>query len=133
MAEMLSRERIARAYAHKEADRVPIFDVPWLTSLARWEREGMPKGAVFHDFFDMDLICKLEMDNSPRFPETVVEETAEYTIRTDKWGSTYRMLKATMSPPEFLDYTIIDEGSWERAKARMTGQKHLLFPKGEKQ
>ena len=36
---MLSRERIARMYEHREADRVPIIDSPWSGTVRRWERE----------------------------------------------------------------------------------------------
>ena len=45
METMTSRERFARMYAHKEADRVPITDIPWQGTISRWRREGMPAGA----------------------------------------------------------------------------------------
>ncbi|WP_166542594.1 hypothetical protein [Acutalibacter sp. 1XD8-36] len=41
---MTTKERFERIYQHKEADRVPVFDSPWAGTIARWEREGMPKG-----------------------------------------------------------------------------------------
>ncbi len=42
MTIMTSRERFARMYAHEEADRIPIIDGPWQTTLRRWHREGLP-------------------------------------------------------------------------------------------
>jgi uroporphyrinogen decarboxylase len=119
MAELTSHERIARAYDRKDIDRIPIFDVPWTTSITRWQNEGMPRDAVFHDFFGLDRICKIDVDNSPRFPVRVIEETDEYIIQTHPWGSTYRMWKDKMSLPEFLSFSITDEESWEQAKKRM--------------
>ena len=49
---MTSKERFSRMFQHKEADRVPIFDSPWAGTIARWEREGMPKGMDWRDYFD---------------------------------------------------------------------------------
>ena len=37
-----TRERFARMYQHVEADRVPILDSPWNSTIERWMREGMP-------------------------------------------------------------------------------------------
>ena len=42
---MTTRERILRAIHHQEADRIPMLDYPWSGTLARWYREGLPKGA----------------------------------------------------------------------------------------
>jgi len=42
MATLTTKERFQRMYDRKEADRVPIIDVPWAGTLARWKREGMP-------------------------------------------------------------------------------------------
>lgn len=43
-AKVLStHERMARMYAHQEADRVPITDSPWAATLERWHREGLPR------------------------------------------------------------------------------------------
>ena len=39
---MTTRERFARMYAHQEADRVPMMDGPWETTITRWQKEGMP-------------------------------------------------------------------------------------------
>jgi uroporphyrinogen decarboxylase len=119
MYEMTSHERIKRAYKRKELDRIPIFDVVWTTTITRWEKEGLPKGIPFYEYFDIDKICKIDVDNSPQFPVKVLEETDEYIIQTHPWGCTYRMWKNKMSLPEFISYSIVDEESWAAAKSRM--------------
>ncbi|MEA1997349.1 MAG: uroporphyrinogen decarboxylase family protein, partial [Gemmatimonadota bacterium] len=72
------------------------------------------------DFFDLDHVVELHLDNSPRYPEKVIEETEEYKIYTTSWGVTMKQWKHMASTPEYLDFTIRDRDSWEKAKARMT-------------
>ena len=43
MAEMKSRERFARMFEHREADRVPIMDFPWQGTVKRWHRKECRK------------------------------------------------------------------------------------------
>ncbi len=117
---LTSRERFQRTFEHKEADRVPITDYPWSDTIERWQREGMPKDVHFADYFDIDHIGMYQADNSPQYPEKVVEETDAYVVKTTKWGATLRNWKHASSTPEFLDFTIIDRDSWEKARKRMT-------------
>ena len=42
---MTSKERILAALDHREADRVPIWEGFWTSTLARWKDEGLPDGA----------------------------------------------------------------------------------------
>jgi hypothetical protein len=90
---MTTRERFARMYAHQEADRVPITDVPWNATIERWQREGMPADINFADFFDSDCVVNIHPDSSPRFPARVLEETDEYLVQTTRWGGTERQWK----------------------------------------
>lgn len=116
---LTSRERIQRMYAHQEADRIPIVDDPWGSTLARWRREGLPEDTAFEDFFGIDRIRRFTLDNSPQFPEKVLEETADHITRTTAWGVTVREWKRATSTPEFLDFTIVDRASWAGARARI--------------
>lgn len=115
---MTTRERFARMYAHQEADRVPMLDGPWGTTITRWRKEGMPTDD-YVSYFDLDKVGHISIDYSPRYPIKVLEETPEYTIHTTEWGATLKTWKHLTSTPEFLDFTIKDEASWEEAKARM--------------
>lgn len=117
---MTSRERILRMYEHREADRIPVTDSPWDATIERWHREGMPEGMSFQEYFGLDNVVSIGVDNSPRYPEKVLEETEEYVVRTTSWGATLKNWKHAGGVPEFLDFTVTDPESWARAKARMT-------------
>jgi len=120
MREMTSHERFARMFEHREADRVPIIDSPWGATIERWQREGMPEDVSFVDYFGLDRTAGIGVDNSPRYPERVVEETEDYIIDTTSWGVTYKNWKHAASTPEYLGFTVIDRDTWAEAKARMT-------------
>lgn len=116
---MTTKERFTRMFEHRDADRIPIIDSPWQGTLNRWRREGMPAEADWRDFFGVDKSELIQVDNSPRYPWTVVEETDRYRIVTSAWGVTMREFKEEDSTPEFLDFTIVTPEKWEEAKARM--------------
>ena len=116
MQGMTSKERFARMFEHREADRVPIIDSPWPATIERWQQEGMPEDVSFVDYFGLDQVAGISVDNSPQYEEKVVEETGEYKIHTTKWGATLKNWKHAASTPGFLDFTIVDPDSWEKAK-----------------
>lgn len=119
MTEMTSRERHARMFQHKEADRVPMRGAPWKSTIERWRREGFPQGADFFEYFGLDGIVGVGGDISPRYPERVVEETDEYIVRYDSWGTTAKNWKHASSTPHWMARTVVDRGTWEAAKRRM--------------
>lgn len=119
MAAMTTFERMKAMYEHREADRVPVTDSPWGSTVERWHREGLPEGVSFARYFDLDNIVGIGVDNSPRYPAQVIEETEDYTITTTAWGATLKNWRHTGGVPEFLDFTIKDPDSWADAKARM--------------
>jgi uroporphyrinogen decarboxylase len=80
----------------------------------------MPSDADFAEFFGLDRFAYIGVDNSPRYPVKVLEETEEYVISTSPWGVTFKNWKHRGGVPEFLDFTIVDRDSWQEAKARMT-------------
>ena len=120
MGKLTTYERMKRMYEHREADRVPIFDTPWSSTIKRWHREGMPEGMDYRDFFQLDHIATIEVDNSFQYPYKLIEETEDYIIYTSKWGVTQKEWKNANSTPEFLDYTVVDEDSWLKVKDKMT-------------
>lgn len=119
MGEMTTRERFERMFEHKEADRVPILGAPWDTTLERWRREGMPQDIDFAEYFGLDRVVSVGGDVSPRYEEKVIEETDEYIIRLDSWGTTAKNWKHASSTPHWIARTLVDRESWEAAKARM--------------
>ena len=118
--ELTSKERFLRMFEHREADRVPMTDSPWGTTIERWRREGLPTDADVAQYFGYDNIASMFCDNSPRFPARTVEETDEYVIATSPWGATMKNWKHKTSTPDFVGFTIVDRPSWAAAKERMT-------------
>ena len=123
MDTMTSRERFTRMYEHREADRIPIIDSPWGATIERWQKEGMPKDADYVEYFGLDRVARIGVDNSPQYETKTLEETDEYRIHTTSWGATLKNWKHAASTPEFLDFTIVDRESWEKAKRRMSPSK----------
>lgn len=116
---MTTHERFTRMYQHREADRVPILDSPWKETIDRWVQEGMPT-RDYVEYFDLDRVAHISVDNSPRYPQKTLEKTEEYVIYTTSWGATLKSWTKHGSTPEFLDFTITDAQKWLDAKARMT-------------
>ncbi|HUW55634.1 MAG TPA: uroporphyrinogen decarboxylase family protein [Planctomycetota bacterium] len=117
---MTSQERFRRMFEHRDADRVPIIDSPWGPTVERWHTEGMPEDVNFTDFFDIDHVSGLHLDNSPQYPEKTVEETEDSITVTTSWGVTVRNWKHAASTPEYIDFTITDPDKWREAKKRIT-------------
>ena len=118
MDEMTSRERIGRMYERREADRVPLFETPWGSTLERWRAEGLGD-ASYVDFFGLDRLCGFRVDNSPRLPVGTVEETDEYRIHTTAWGATMRDWKHQASVPEVIDMVAKTADDWREMKKRI--------------
>jgi len=106
-------------YAHQEADRIPVTDWPWSTAIDRWRKEGLPPGASYVDYFGLDRFETIQADNSPRYPVSTLEETAEYSIQKSAWGVTMKNWKMHGGVPEFLDFTIVGPDEWMKTKERM--------------
>ena len=103
---MTVKERFARMYAHKEADRVPIIDSPWAGTIRRWQREGMPADADWRDWFGVDKTASIGVDITPQYPRTMLsEDDTSYTFISE-WGVTMRYEKGLDTTPEFLDYKV---------------------------
>ena len=117
---MTTHERVTRMHEHREADRVPVSDSPWSSTIRRWRKEGLPEGVEYDEYFKLDAFGWLEVDNSPRYPAAVVEETDEYVVETTNWGATLRRWKHHGGTPEFLNFTVKGPDDWAKAKKRMT-------------
>ena len=126
MSEMTSRERFRRIYEHKEADRVPLLAGPWNSTLERWRREGMPEDVPFTEYFGLDHVAEIGGDTSPRYQHRIVEETDDYVVTFDNWGTTSKNWKHASSTPHWMDRTIVDRATWEAAKARMVMGRHRV-------
>lgn len=115
---MTAKERVTLALAHKEADRIPICDEPWSTTLTRWKEEGMPADATPEDYFNYEIF-HIWVNESFQFPVTPLEETEEYTIVRDYDGTIRRNWKKHTSTPELVDFTINSRRAWEEHRERL--------------
>lgn len=116
---MTSHERFKAMFEHREADRIPIIDSPWDATIQRWQAEGMPGEVNFVDYFDLDHVGHISVNNSPLFEEKVLEDTPEFVVYTSNWGVTMKQWKHAASTPAFLAHSIVDRKSWETAKKRI--------------
>jgi uroporphyrinogen decarboxylase len=123
MEAMTTHQRMIRMYEHREADRVPVTDWIWESTIARWQREGLPEDVDLARYFGLDHFVQLsvgDIDTSPRFETKVIEETETYRIEQDCWGVTKKNFKPVSSTPQYLDFAVKDPETWQEAKKRMT-------------
>lgn len=123
---MNSHERFSRIFDHKDADRVPILDTPWDATIERWQREGMPEGVDFCNYFDLDSVRDISVDTSPQYEVVILEQTEDYKIYTSPWGATLKNWKHIASTPDFLDFKIKSPDDWQKAKERMIPSKDRI-------
>jgi uroporphyrinogen decarboxylase len=103
---------------HKEADRVPIHDSPWATTLTRWRKEGLPEKVSPADYFGYEFRAN-SCDNTLQLPIKKIEETPAYVIATTGDGAVRKNWKGATSTPELIDFTITTRAKWEEHKPRM--------------
>jgi len=115
---MTSRERILMALNHQEPDRVPFHDTPWLSTIERWHKEGLPRDISPAEYFDFEIVS-FTADTSPRFPVEVIDETDEYIVTTTAFGGKCRNHKDYSTTPEIIDYPCKNREDWERLKERL--------------
>jgi len=116
---MTSCERVLRVLAHRPADRVPISDSPWATTVTRWHREGLPEGVTPEVYFNYEFVGQ-GVDTSFQLPTQVIEETDDYIIERNSNGATRKNWKNKTSTPECLGFTITTRRAWEEHKDRLT-------------
>ncbi len=129
MTELTTYQRMQKVFNHEEPDGVPIIDLFWGSTIERWKNEGMGDNNDVIDYFGLDKIVMLsldEIDTSPRFPEYVVEETDTYKIEQDRWGITKKNFKPVSSTFQHLNHEVVDKDSWLKAKKRMSPAKDRI-------
>lgn len=116
---MTSRERVLKTLNHEEADRIPMHDGPWLSTVERWLQEGLPPEVNPAEYFDFEWVG-FGADTSPRFPIEIIEEDEEYIVRTTSQGGLRRDHKDYSSTPQIIDYPCKTREDWEKIKERLT-------------
>ncbi|MGQ9559140.1 MAG: hypothetical protein ACUVWA_01380 [Candidatus Oleimicrobiaceae bacterium] len=112
---MTPRERVLCALHHNKPDQVPIQDSVWKTTVARWQREGLPTDTSPTDYFGYSFRA-YNFDISFQLPEVVLEETDDYTIVRNRLGTVVKSWKHATSTPGYLDFAVKNRGTWEAHK-----------------
>lgn len=128
---MTSRERIQRIPAHRDVDRVGLFEVFWPDTADRWARQGRyPRpeekedafGAerkfrpmAVEEHFGLDLRrCKaLDLLADLDAGLVTVEENEDTRLVRDGNGALLRWHKQHTSTPEHVAFAVKDRRSWE--------------------
>ena len=129
MNELTTFERMKRILNHQEADRVPITDWAWESTIANWIKQGMARNIDWKEYFGLDKIAYVtydEIDTSPRYKLETIEETETYRIYRDEWGVTKKDFKPMSATPVYIDFQIRDRESWLTAKERMMPSKDRI-------
>lgn len=117
---MNSRERIARMLRHEEADRVPITDSAWVSTVQRWHGEGLPAGVSPADFFDYEFV-RFAPDQSPMFLARTLQDDGDYALEQDSFGCIMRNRKDYASLPHIIQFPCATRDDWEKhVKPRLT-------------
>jgi uroporphyrinogen decarboxylase len=112
---MTSRERVLRALNHQIPDRVPIHDAPWISTIQRWYKEGLPEDTTPEEHFGFEFEF-FGADTSPRLPVKVLEKNEEYIITTTSQGGKRRNHRDYSTTPEIIDWPIKTKDDWKEIK-----------------
>jgi len=116
---MNSRERVIRTLSRRRPDRLAMSDAPWEDTLTRWYSEGMPREANLDDYFGFD-IATMSIDASPRRPQKVLHQDAEYITYQDRFGYTVRKSIGKARTMLFSNHVTADRAAWEQVKQGFT-------------
>ncbi|MBE3123539.1 MAG: hypothetical protein IMZ65_01915 [Planctomycetes bacterium] len=116
MAELTSRERIARILKRQPVDRVGAFESFWGDTQKMWAERGhvRPEESL-EDHFGLDLRLSWCFNSVADldFKEEVVEETEESRLVRSGNGALLRWWKARAGTPEHVDFLVKDRRGWE--------------------
>ncbi|MGC9316454.1 MAG: hypothetical protein ACP5KN_00290 [Armatimonadota bacterium] len=82
---MTSRERIAPALRHEQADRAAVDGSPRVTAIERWHDEGLTGQMSSAEHLGCEMVA-FESDMSARFPAHVLEQDEESIVRAAPIG-----------------------------------------------
>lgn len=117
---MNGRQRVQAMFDGAAADRIPVYEHIWNTTVERWKTEGLPEDADVARHFGFDVTGYGWPDLSLRFEPEVLEETDDYVIEKNADGMTVQRHKEGGGhTPHWIDWTLRDRETWERYKERL--------------
>jgi uroporphyrinogen decarboxylase len=118
-AKMNSRERVTCTLAHREPDRVPVYDAFWIDTLARWRKEGLPADVEPEEYFDFD-IRMMGIDASPGFEPELIRNDGEMITLRDRFGYVVQKSRFKSRTLDFISHPVNNRRDWSRVKERFT-------------
>ncbi len=120
----------------------------WPETKERWIKEGLPRGADRHDFFNSSPMWETLISSEswmgipragdvitiglfPPYEEEILAENAEYRIRRNGDGTITRELKNGTSMPAHLGYSFRTASDWDDYKRRLLPDPARVSPHAE--
>ena len=135
-ATLSSRERMQRALAREDHDRIPRFETCWLETVDRWMQEGLA-GADRDEAFrnvlkrlgaDLQMLCWYWPHPYPGRNEVIAEDEKTRVTKGPS-GTIERFWKNKSGTPEHLGWECDSREFWESAyKPAMENQPLQLEP-----
>ena len=126
-------DRMNKALAHKEPDRVPISDFFWGSFTQRWREElGLPNDASPYYHYDLDWITTVpNMDPWIRSFETIKETPAEVVVKTGFGAIMRKVFNCPM--PEFIGWEVDTLEKLEATEFDPPDDRRRFFAAGDNQ
>ena len=116
MAELTSRERIARILRREPVDRIGLIESFWGDTHRKWSSEGHvgeDESLEEHFGFDMRRGGGFNLVGDLDFEPEIVEETDETKLVRSGNGAVLRWWKHKSGTPEHVDFLVKDRAGWD--------------------
>jgi len=116
LAELTSRERVARILRREPVDRIACLEGFWEDTRLKWVAEGHVKeNESLDDHFGLDMRLSWGFNSVADLDckEEVIEETGDSKLVRNGNGAVLRWWKNGSGTPEHVDFLVKDRRSWE--------------------
>jgi len=116
MAELTSRERIARTLARQPIDHIGAYEGFWGDTQRAWAQAGhVREDESLEDHFHLDLRQRwaFNMVADLDFKEEIIEEDDEKKLTRSGNGAVLRWWKHQAGTPEHVDFLVKDRRGWD--------------------
>lgn len=110
---MNARERVRNLINLEPADRIAIFDSFWSEVREDFHTQVVPEDTTLEEYFGFD-IGMFWFEQSFLLPRETQDETEQYQIVSDDWGTLNKELLHEQTTPGLIGFAVKDRESWER-------------------
>jgi len=140
---MNDRQRFLAVLSFRSADRIPNYELAlWGQTIERWETEGMPSDACWHNWFEGEPHFRLERRGFahistrmiPPFEHKVLSEDERTVTARNANGIVTRALKegtargTRASMDQYLSFPVTDRASFREIKKRYDPSSPTRYP-----